>query len=116
MASKTDRKLEALHERFVQARTADVPDLAEVRRCRERVYEYLADCVLEIMEADRAKAAPRRKTGPRLDVIRNDAPSPGMPKGPCSPVKTEEIRRFEESARAVFGDIESCTTGWATDP
>lgn len=58
----------------------------------------------------------RKRNGPSwVRVISNDVPNPGEPRGICSPLKTDDIKQFEASARVVFGDIESCSTTW-NDP
>lgn len=108
MACTTDTELQALHDALDKAWAADVPNLAEIRQCRKRIIRYLAQRVFDLMQGNKDKQVDRLA----LTVISNDAPDPGVPRGICSPVKTAEIRRFEESARAVFGRIESCTTTW----
>ena len=96
-----------------KARRAAVPNLAEVRKCREKFYEFLVDCTLEILEADRNKELLRIKLSVDFDVFSNDSPVPNKQRGICSPIKTDEISRFENAVRKVFGNVaEPCTTAW----
>ncbi|MDX2412978.1 MAG: hypothetical protein QNK16_11430 [Woeseiaceae bacterium] len=96
-----------------KARRAEVPNLAEVRKYRQIFHEFLVDCTLEILEADRNKEILRIKLSVDFDVICNDSPVPNRQRGICSPIKTDDIRRFENAARKVFGNVaEPCTTAW----
>ena len=112
MSISSDTEAQILHEQLIKARRTKVPDLAEVRKYREMFYEFLVDRTLEIMEADRNEEILRMKGGVDFGVISNDSPCLSAPRGLCSPVKTREIRQFEEAVRRVFGDIEFCETAW----
>lgn len=58
----------------------------------------------------------QRQTGRlRFRVIETKEPSMSPPRGICSPTKTAEIRKFENSAKVVFGDVESSTTAWLAE-
>ena len=109
MARTSDPELQALHNQLDEAWTADVPNIAEIHRCRTRIFKHLIRCALGLTDADAKKGAGQ----PTLRVISNDAPDASTPRGICSPLKTDEIRQFEASARAVFGDMASCTTTWS---
>ena len=110
-SSKSEGRV--IQEQLHKARRAEVPNLTEVRKCREIFYEFLVDRTLEIMEADRNKEILRIKLSGDFDVISNDSPLPNQQRGICSPIKTGEIRRFENAVRKVFGNnAEPCTTAW----
>ena len=108
MAYDPDPELCRLQDELDAARTADIPDLVEVRRCRKRFIKCLARLVREYMREHEERPADALQ----LTVITNDTPVPGAPRGICSPVKTAEIRRFEQQVRAVFGNTGACTTSW----
>ena len=108
MAITSDPRLQELHDRLDQALEADIPSLPEIRRRREKIFMYLARCVWELLYAH-GETAP---AGSRLRVITNDSPAPRSPRGICSPVKTDELRQFEASAREVFRNAGTCTTVW----
>jgi hypothetical protein len=108
MAITSDPRLQELHDRLDEALEADIPSLPEIRRRREKIFMYLARCVWEVLYAH-GEAAP---AGSRLRVIANDSPGPGSPRGICSPIKTDELRQFEASAREVFRNAGTCTTVW----
>ena len=112
MSESSRAEAQVLREQLHRARRAEVPNLAEVRKYREMFYEFLVDRTLEIMEADRNESTLRIKVSVDFDVIRNDSPRFSASRGLCSPVKTQEIRQFEEAARKVFGDVEFCGTAW----
>ena len=101
-------ELDALSAQLDRAMAAELPSLVEIRRCRALFIECLARRVLEVMRAD--EKAQRTWIG--FDVISNENPVPGAPRGICSPLKTKEIRQFEESARRVFGRVGPCSTSW----
>lgn len=111
MSESTDPLLDRLGDRWVAARRAEVPDLREVRAAEALFIEYFAWCVLEVMDCgiDCGTANP---AGPRLGVIRNDGPVRDNPRGMSSPVKTDEIRAFEDKVRRVFGVDASATMEW----
>ncbi len=113
MTHSSVAELRALRGQLDEARTAEIPDLVEIRRCRDLWYERLADRALEIMEASKVRhtRSPFQAVN-MLRVINNDSPLQSAPRGICSPVKTKEIRIFEDEMRIVFGKIESCTTAW----
>mgnify|MGYP000898918927 CR=1 FL=1 len=97
-----------------KARRAEVPNLAEVRKYQEMFYEFLDDRRIEIMEINRINEILAINACVVLDVINNDSPSLSDPRGFCSPVKSTEIKRFENMLREVFGpDIGPCTTAWS---
>ncbi len=108
MTQSPDLKFQALADALQKAWAAEVPNIPDILRCQERITEHLARCAWEFTQADGDEPADRLS----FDVIRNDAPEASAPRGICSPVKTDEILQFEASVRAVFGDIESCTTIW----
>ena len=104
---------QAVRAQYDQARRAAIPDLAEVRRYREILMEFVVDHVLELMEADQNKETVRVKVSVIRDVVTNNSPSLSAPRGFCSPLKPTEIRRFENRVKEVFGnDTEPCTTAW----
>lgn len=106
-------EFDAVLEQLDNARRATVPDLAEVRRCREMFYAFLIDRSIELLEAERNEAALQARVGVRFDVRSNDSPTLSAPRGLCSPVKSGEIRQFENLVRKVFGNsAERCTTAW----
>lgn len=111
MARCTDPELQALNDRLKQARAAEIPDLLEIRQCKRRIIQHLARSVFEVIHRDQGDEA--RKL--RLRVIRNGAPRSSAPRGICSPVKTEEIRRIEDLVKNAFGGIKSCSTAWPED-
>lgn len=120
MARTSDSEFEVIREQLGEAWRAEVPNLVEIRRCPRLLYEHLADCALEIMGASRDQKTiglPFQAVS-TLRVINNDSPLHSAPKGICSPIKTEEIRKLEEGVRNVFGDTELCSTAWvgATHP
>ena len=103
----------AILEQLLEARRAEVPNLAEVRKYRKIFYEFLVDCTLEILEANRNEETLRIKLSVDFNVISNDSPCLSAPRGLSSPVKTDEIRRFENQVKEVFGNgAEPCTTAW----
>jgi hypothetical protein len=113
MSDSSKAEGQVIREQFRDACRAEVPDLTDVRKCREIFYEFLVDRTLEIMEADRNKELLRIKLSVDFDVISNDSPVPNRQRGICSPIKTDDIRRFENAARKVFGNVaEPCTTAW----
>ncbi len=94
MASTSDSRFQVLGDQLDEAWTADIPNLVEIRRCRKQMIEHIALCVLEVMQADEDEHTNQLT----LRVITNDSPLPSIPKGICSPIKTEEIKRFEDLA------------------
>jgi hypothetical protein len=111
MTDTSDAEFQAISERMDEAWTADVPSLVEIRECREKMVEHIALCVIEVMKDDRDEPASK----PALRVISNNSPDTSSLRGICSPVKTEKLRSFEDTAISVFGNIESCTTAWVTE-
>ena len=106
-------EIEAMREQLDNARRATIPDLAEVRRYREMFYEFLVDRTLELMESERNEEALRIKVGIDFSVISNESPTLSAPRGLCSPVKSNDIRQFENLVRKVFGSsTEQCATAW----
>ena len=113
MSDSSKTEAHVIREQLLEACRAEVPNLAEVRKCREIFYEFLVDCTLEILAADRNEETLRIKASVDFDVISNDSPVPNKRRGICSPIKTDEIRRFENAVRQVFGnDTKPCTTAW----
>jgi hypothetical protein len=108
MVVSTDPELQKLHDRLDEALAAEIPSLPEIRQRRKRIILYLAACVRELMYPP----GDRPKKSSALRIIRNDSPLPSEPRGICSPIKTDELQRFEASARRVFGDIGQCETAW----
>ena len=109
-----------LRSELQNARRAKVPDLSEVRKYqamsnqfRAMFDDFIIRRTLEIMEAARNEEILRLKNALDLNVIRNDSPPNSGPKGFCSPVKSDDVRRFEGLVKEVFGnDTEQCTTAW----
>ena len=113
MSDSSKSEAQVIQEQLHKACRAAVPNLAEVRKCREKFYEFLVDRTLEILEADRNEEILRIKLSVDFDVISNDSPVPNKQRGICSPIKTGEIRRFENAVRKMFGNVaEPCTTAW----
>ena len=108
MAESLESEGQRLSAQLHDAWTAEVPNVAEIRRCQEQLLENMLQCVINLMEADTAEPTNRVK----LRVIKNDFVYPSIPRGICSPVKTKEIREFEGLMRSVFGELESCVTVW----
>ena len=111
MTITSDPELQTLHDQFDEAPAADVPNLVEIRIRKDRIYEYIARCVIDVMNTGWNEQSDRVT----LRTISNDSPMPGAPRGNCSPVKTLEIRRFEDLVRKVFGDVGSCETAWVEE-
>ena len=108
MTSNYDSEFQSLTDQLEQAWSADIPDLIEIRRCRERMMVHMALC-------DNSETGGDTHEQPghfSLRVIRNDSPHQSTPRGICSPIKTADMREFEGLFRAVFGDTVSCTTAW----
>ena len=105
MSESTDPYLDKLGDEWVAARKAEIPDINKVRATRDRFIEYLAECVLDVMDGC---AAPE----PRLHVITNEGPVPRNPRRMSSPIKTDEIRAFEAQVNRIFGINASATTEW----
>ena len=109
-----------LRRQLQEARHAKVADLSEVRKYRRMSSEFRAmfddfmvKRTLELLKANRNKEALRIKVRTDLSVVHNDSPSVRNPKGICSPVKTDDIWRFETLVKEVFGNhAEQCTTAW----
>jgi hypothetical protein len=108
MTRSSDTELDALCAEFDMAMAAEIPNLVEIRRCKNRILKSLARCVLEIMQESEQHRPPWHG----FDVIRNDHPVPVAPRGICSPIKTEGIRQFERRVRKLFGAVGPCTTSW----
>ena len=111
MTSNYDSEFQSLTDQLEKAWSAEIPDLDEIRRCRERMVEHLALCVVEEM-GDGAHEPARDSS---LRVICNENPDHSDPRGICSPIKTPDIREFERLFRVAFGDSVACTTAWAED-
>lgn len=109
MAHTPDPEFDALRAQLEKARRAEVPDLVEVRACTDRLCRYLAPLVFEQMYPETEKPGKPLT----LKVLDNPSPRPAASRGICSPIKTEEIRRFEALLREAFGAIESCSMSWA---
>ena len=113
MSDSSKAEGRVIKEQLQKARRAKVPNLAEVRKYRQIFYDFVVDRTLDILEADRNKEIFRIKLGVELDVISNDSPVPNKQRGICSPIKTDEIRRFENTVRKVFGNnTKPCSTAW----
>ena len=104
-----DPFLQQLTDDLDAAKAADVPVLAEVRECRERIIRYFTECVREEMR--RHAMAMNRE--PPFRVIANDGPVRHNPRRMSSPMKTDEIRDFEDTVSRVFGIRASAMTEWA---
>ena len=113
MSDSSKAEGQVIQGQLHKARRAEVPNLAEVRKYRQIFHEFLVDCTLEILEADRNKEILQIKLSVDFDVICNDSAVPNWQRGICSPIKTDEIRRFENAVRKVFGNAaKPCTTAW----
>jgi hypothetical protein len=108
MAQSTDPLLQRLVDDFDAAKMANVPDLAEVRKRKKRIIEYFTWCVLEEMR----KHARRADRGPRFRIIANDGPLLHNSRRMSSPMKTPELRNFEDRVRYVFGIDSTAMTEW----
>lgn len=108
MAKSTDPYLRRLEEDFEAARTATVPNIADILASREQIIKYLARCTLNEMLRHVLPPDP----GPRLRVISNDGPVQHNGRHMSSPLKTDEIRVFEARIGDVFGVHASATTEW----
>lgn len=111
MTSNYDSEFQSLKDQLDQAWSAEIPDLGEIRRCRERMVEHLALCVVEEMGDDAHEPADDSS----LRVICNENPHQSDPRGICSPIKSPDIREFERLFRVAFGDSVCCTTAWLKD-
>jgi len=103
---------QAVRAHYDEARRAEVPDIAEVRRYRDELFELVVQHALELMEGGSYEEPDQLPVRFTLRVIENESPILSTPKGPSSPIKTNEIRKFEVLARKVFGNVESCQTVW----
>ena len=108
MGKCLDPFLQQLMDYLDAAKAADVPVLAEVRKRRERIIRYFTWCVREEM---RQRATPADYESP-FRVISNDGPVQPNPRRMSSPVKTDEIRDFEDRVSRVFGIEASAMTEW----
>ena len=111
MSESSDPYLNHLDDQFVAARRAKIPDLTVIRARRKRIIEYLAQCVLEVMEGSASSSDPE-PGGPRLRVITNDGPVRHNPRRMSSPIKTDEIRAFEARVNRIFGIDARAMTEW----
>ena len=120
MGWSTDPDLAKLEDEWIAAREAKIPDLNEVRAAKDRIITYLAKCVLEYMESHADPEPPelrrRRRTRRRLRLISNDGPVRRSPHRMSSPLKTGEIRAFEDRVNRVFGIDATATTEWPGEP
>ncbi len=115
MSKSTDPYLNRLDDEWVAACRAEIPDLGKVRATRDRVIDYLARCVLEMMDSYATSTDPE-PAGPRLHVITNDGPVRRNPRRMSSPIKTDRIRAFEARVNRIFG-IDACAvTEWPNGP
>jgi hypothetical protein len=110
-----DAQLTALVHAYEAARGADVPSLAAVRRCSQDLAEFV-ERTLTLPEIDLCELPEPPPAPPRLRVIENDAPALSPPRGFCSPLKTDAVRRFEDLVRREFGDVDACAMRWETGP
>lgn len=111
MAKSTDPYLQRLEDNFEAARTAAVPNIAEIRARREQIIEYIARCTISELVRQVLPLGP----GPRLRAITNDGPVQYTGRRMSSPLKTDEIRAFEARVGDVFGIRASATTEWPAD-
>ena len=93
---------------FDAAKNAEIPSLVEIRECDQRIIKYFTRCVMEEMGWFREPAV----RYPALRVITNDGPVQHNPRRMSSPLKTDEIRDFENRVCQVFGIEASAMTEW----
>lgn len=108
MGKCLDPFLQQLMDDLYAAKAADVPVLAEVRKRRELIVRYFTWCVREEMRRHGRPA----DTEPPFRVITNDGPVQPNPRRMSSPVKTNDIREFENRVSRVFGIAASAITEW----
>lgn len=101
-------ELDELNSLFTDAWNAEIPDLNEIRRCREAVMHCRASISLDHMSDGIEVPTP----GLSLKIIRNEEPELTTRRGPSSPIKTPEICEFEATAKRVFGSLVACSTYW----
>lgn len=108
MGKCLDPFLQQLMDDLDAAKAAEIPRLSEVRERWERIVRYLTRCVRQEMR----RHADRANREPPFRVITNDGPVQPNPRRMSSPMKTDEIRDFEERVSRVFGIEASAITEW----
>lgn len=113
MSDPVNNEAEALQQQLDRACRAQVPSLAEVRQYRQRIFELLVAEVCELMAPGCDDKSLPFEPSVTLEVISVASPRLSAPRGFCSPLKSADLRRFENLVRGVFGnDTEPCSTGW----
>lgn len=104
---------EVWHEAAV-ARNAEVPSLDRIKELREQEITLIVHLVRRLMNGEELTDGEEPPSAPRvkLKVFTNTAPARTEPRGIASPAKSDEIRQFEASVRAVFGEVDPSTTAW----
>jgi hypothetical protein len=104
---------EILNQQLQDARAAQVPNIAEIRSLTEQLVDHIVDYILEHFDEPTLEAPTlEAPSDPPLMVIRNAAPIHSDSRGIASPIKTDDVRVFEDLIRGAFGEIKSCTTAW----
>ena len=97
------------------ARSAPIPNLAEIRRLELLSGEAAAKW-LEALDEDWDELCSIQTCGyhrtTTLIVHENDQPLKSPLRGLCSPVKTAETLQFEALVQGVFPDARQATTEW----
>ena len=84
-------------------------DISDIDAIRQEFDQRIAFCDRTLRELEDWV----NRSGVRL-VHQNNNPKPEQPSGMSSPIKTDEIRLFEEQVRTAFGldESTSATTHW----
>lgn len=108
--------MKAAEQRLQAARSAPIPNLAEIRRL-DLLKKEAAKQWLEALEEDWHALYFICRCGsgvvPTVVVHQNDYPLKSPPRGFCSPVKTEKTRQFEALVQRIFSGARSATTEWS---
>jgi hypothetical protein len=103
-----DPCLDRLAERYFGELFAEIPNLARVRAYEAQLLDYIVWCLSNRLW-EKSEQPDRR---PDLSVITNDGPLQPNPRSMSSPLKTDEIRRFEAHVGHIFGIRASAMMEW----
>lgn len=108
MIDLDDPCLDRLSYAYFGAIYADVPDLKKVRASRDLLCEYITWCIRNRLWETPDEPVRR----PRLRVLSTDGPVNHNPRRMSSPIKTREVREFENNVGRVFSIDASATMEW----
>jgi hypothetical protein len=109
---------EQAREKHRAARSAPIADLAEIRRLNllaEEAENKWVESVQENWDELYLILTCGCHYSRMRVVLENDRPRKSPPRGLCSPVKTDETRRFEALVRRVFPGAQQATMEWRGD-